>query len=210
MSTQDAKRYHREAIQDAEAFRALFPLTSYLKWEIAGSVRRGKATVGDIEHVLIPAIGLVSVGGGLFTETITASLLWAQLDILVSEGTLAKHNYNGALRWGEKYRGVDFRGFNHELFTSTPDTWGSTLAIRTGPAEFSRDLVMGLVRNGHRNYEGKVWECRDCPNGGMGRCEKGCKLCQGTALEPVRVVAVPDEETFFALARMPWRTPEER
>jgi DNA polymerase/3'-5' exonuclease PolX len=157
------KRSHAVAIADAEAFRALFD-GCYERWEIAGSVRRCKPEVADVEHVVIPKIGPVA-SGGLFNEQADANLLWSKLDALVELSTVAKHLYTSSHadgstsvspRWGDKYRGVDFRGFNHEIFTANPRNWGSILTIRTGPAQFSERMVTMLHPRGLQNDGGFV------------------------------------------------------
>jgi hypothetical protein len=218
MSTATIKRSHADALADAEAFRALFPVACYSRWEFAGSLRRGRSEVSDVEHVIIPAIGEIP-GGGLFAEPQRVNLLWHRLDALYSGRQVEKHLYgshhqSGAplYRWGEKHRGVDFRGFNHEMFCAHADgsNWGPTLAIRTGPAEFSERLVTQLRRHGRRNHLGYVWNCDRCPACGQDRVDKQCELCDGTNLQPVERLSVPDERTYFALAGVQWAEPRDR
>jgi len=111
MSTTETKRPHAQAMEDAEAFRALFPLSTYERWEFAGSLRRRKPEVADIEHVIIPSFGEVETGDGLFTTSTRMNLLWFHLDSLMrGPAGLEKHWYGNGNRWGDKYRGVDYRG----------------------------------------------------------------------------------------------------
>lgn len=184
------KRPLREAMADAEAFRALFPASCYTRWEIAGSVRRRREYVGDVEHVVIPAIGEWS-SGDIFATPTTGSLLWHELDKLVDAGTVKAHTYQTTrgdqFRWGEKYRGIDFRHFNHEIFCAMPDSWGSVLAIRTGPAELSKELVTRLLKYGYKNAEGCVWDTKT-----------GAK------------VPVETEEKFWSLTGLPYVVPQQR
>lgn len=204
-----------QALADAEAFRALFPPQCYSRWEIAGSVRRRAAACGDVEHVILPAFGEVDVGGGLFATKEVKNLLFFHLDALVSGVLVAKHLYGASgYRWGEKFRGCDFRGHNQEISCADAGNWGSTLAIKTGPADFSRRLVTGLLRNDRRNYLGRVWECRTCPcvdprDCGAG-CDEKCPRCQGTGLWPIGEIPVPDERKYFALCGVPYAEPWER
>jgi DNA polymerase/3'-5' exonuclease PolX len=148
MSTTDTKRPLAKALADAEAFRDLF--SGYRRWEIAGSVRRGKAEVSDVEHVLIDS---------------DLHHVWDQLDAMVGSdlfpgnGAVTKAVYpNGTHRWGPRYRGVMFRGFRHELFLADPDSWGPILAIRTGPASFSEKMVTALHRTPFRQANGYLTE----------------------------------------------------
>src|SRR4051794_11027397 len=139
-----AKRPLAQALADTEAFRALFPAACYARWEVAGSVRRRASECGDVDHVIIPHFGEVDVGDGLFSTTQEVNLLFFQLDALVRGGLVSKHLYGATgYRWGDKSRGADFRGHNHELLCVDVDTWGAALAIKTGPAEYSKRLVTG-------------------------------------------------------------------
>ncbi|MGA3068108.1 MAG: hypothetical protein ABSF29_14790 [Tepidisphaeraceae bacterium] len=155
---QRVRRCNAAALKDAMDFRNLFHQSCFLRWEFGGSVRRGKPLVGDVEHIVIPASGLQEVKTGLFAEQKQASLLWVRLEELVGGGAMEKFVYrDGKFRWGEKYRGVLFRGFRHEIFVADFDNWGSILAVRTGPDHFSRALVTALNRRGYRHEEGRLW-----------------------------------------------------
>jgi DNA polymerase/3'-5' exonuclease PolX len=204
MSTTATKRPLADARRDAQELRALLDITCE-RWTVAGSVRRCRPVVGDVEHVVQAKTGFVSVG--LFGEQRPVSLLLDRLDQLVAGGEVAKHVYSdGGVRWGERYRGVSFRGFAHELFIATPENYGPTLAIRTGPADFSKRLVTGLRMRGMRNHHGYVWECEPCRTCGRGNCP----TCQGTGLVPKVQLSVQDERAYFALCGVGWREPEER
>jgi DNA polymerase/3'-5' exonuclease PolX len=187
MSTATAKRSYVTALIDAEAFRALFPADCYERWEIAGSLRRHKAEVSDVEHVVIPRI--VQQPAGLFGAMEPTNLLWHHLDALVEGQTLSKHLYGETgYRWGDKYRGVDWRGFNNEIFCATPENFGSILAIRTGPAEFSQAAVTRMKQAGMYRQQ----------DGGVVHVQSGDK------------VPTPDEETFFKFCGMRYVSPEDR
>lgn len=193
MSTATAKRLFADALEDAEAFRAMFPTTCYQRWEFAGSLRRGRSEVGDVEHVVIPEFGDVK-GGGLFGDPKRVNLLWDSLDRIVQAAPdIGKHLYGSTetgaplYRWGEKYRGVDFRGFNHEVFCADADNWGAVLLIRTGPAEFSQRVVTAL---------------RD---GGMYRQLEGYLRNREGHMVPVRT-----EQDYLRFAGMKWTEPKDR
>lgn len=143
MSTTDTKRTLEQATEDAHAFVKLLPGCIRM-WEIAGSVRRRKPEVGDIEHVIIP------VGTKLHDRLDEL----VGTDLFPGDGTVTKAVYpNGTHRWGDKYRGVMFRGFRHELFLADEQNWGCILAIRTGPAAMSERLVTALHRTRLRQSE---------------------------------------------------------
>jgi DNA polymerase/3'-5' exonuclease PolX len=163
MSTTTAKRFLNEARRDAEAFRGLFASECYERWEFAGSVRRCARQIGDVEHVIIARTVEMKDSDDLFATPKPVNLLLARLDELMSTYVVTKHAYGTdehgqpKHRWGQKYRGVDFRGFCHEVFCADVDNWGPTLAIRTGPGTFSKMLVTRLQRQGYINDAGYVW-----------------------------------------------------
>jgi DNA polymerase/3'-5' exonuclease PolX len=213
MSTTDQRRGRAEAILAAEKFQGMFD-GCYERWAVAGSIRRGRPDISDSEHVVIPRFGDVPARD-LFGSPTRVNLLFNRMDELVANEELAKHVYTNGLRWGDKYRGVDqtFLGVTvmNEVFCADAENWGSVLAIRTGPAELSQRLVVGLRRGGYRNKEGYVWKCVVCCHcdGERGR-EPKCVACDGTGLEPDERVSVPDERTFFKLAGIAWAEPENR
>lgn len=186
MSTTANKRVASVAIEDARALRDLWPLETYVRWHLAGSLRRAKPQVGDVEHVVIPVWREVS--DGLFSQTRTVNLWLKHADKLLAEGRIAQHVYpNGTHRWGEKYRGISWRGFAHEVFLATPDNFGLIYLIRTGPAEYSQRVVTALKANGTPSVDGQVRA--------------------GDGAEPI---PTPDEAAVLALARLPYIPPSER
>jgi DNA polymerase/3'-5' exonuclease PolX len=151
-------------------------------------VRRRKALVGDVEHVVVPRMG--EVAGGLFGDKVPINLLWQRLDELVRLGTLTKHLYgeDQTTRYGEKYRGVNFKGFTHELFCADARSWGATLLIRTGPADYSKMVVTRLL------------------SGGLYR-QRGGYLVH---VQSGEVVLVPDEQTYCRMAGVTYLEPKDR
>jgi hypothetical protein len=166
MST-STRRPLAHAVADARALRALFPVTCYSRWHMAGSARRGRAQVGDVEHVVLATSGDIEISGGLFAETRRVNLLLHRLDELVRTYQIAKHLYGGekpgstaATRWGDKLRGVDYRDHLHEFWLADEHNFGAVYAIRTGPAGYSRMLVSELRRQGYLQNDGYVWDRR--------------------------------------------------
>jgi DNA polymerase/3'-5' exonuclease PolX len=194
MSTTTTKRALSEAIGDAKALREMFDASTFERWHLAGSCRRRVPFISDVEHVVIPRWGDVADPNNLFAVPVRTNLFMHRLDELVAAGAITKHLYGAAegFRWGEKYRGADFRGSNHEFFLCDVDNFGPTFAIRTGPGLYSQMLVTKLRQNGLRNHEGKVWRCR------------------GPELDLVEPVSCPTEEEYFSMCGVPWVKPEER
>jgi DNA polymerase/3'-5' exonuclease PolX len=120
------------------------------RFQIAGSVRREKAEVGDIEIVAIPK--LKTVRDMFQVEVATDSLLDQVIPTL---GTVIKN--------GPKYKQIDLGPIKLDLFLVTPPAqWGVILALRTGPADFSQALVTarnkhGLLPSHAKVEDGAVW-----------------------------------------------------
>lgn len=152
MSTTAERRSLSHAITDAIAFRDRFK-GHYERWEFAGSIRRRAETIGDVEHVVI--------GANLFArldELVAGEGLFANVN---PEFTKATYGEDKRTKWGELARGVMFRGFKHELYLCDSNNWGSILAIRTGPAGYSKHLVTMLSRFGAMKHkDGRVIETR--------------------------------------------------
>lgn len=102
----------KEALQKAENIKKI--LLPYCKRiEIAGSIRRGKETVKDIEIVAIP-------------------------DKYYLEKYFIDNKFNYRFeKNGPKYKKFIFEGISVDLFTANPDNFGLQYLVRTGSAEFS-------------------------------------------------------------------------
>lgn len=107
---------------------------------IAGSIRRGKAIVGDIEIVCIAKT--IIVEDPFFKSTIEKQLLYSILDKLETQGKIRQ------LLKGERHRKFvlldkdkkDIIGVDLFIIPSAAQ-WGTNLLIRTGPEGFSKWLV---------------------------------------------------------------------
>lgn len=134
--------------------------------EIAGSVRREKAMVSDLELIAIPrveerdAVGQTALFGAPKERV---SLLWEALERMRAEGRIrpikpgrgkTPADFEDDERWPEK-RLEGSRYFRLwlpkprlklDLFVTTPARWPCVLVIRTGPAEFSAALVKHWTR----------------------------------------------------------------
>jgi len=91
------------------------------KLEIAGSVRRKKEFVKDIELVVTtPNVNTLKNKLGLY---------------------LLKENKIPFLKAGNKYVNFLYKGYKFDLFISDEDNFGLTFLIRTGSAEFSTRML---------------------------------------------------------------------
>lgn len=101
--------------------------------EVAGSVRRAKPEVKDIEIVAIFEDG------------------WTDyLDALVEAGVITKATYGatGSNRWGQKYRGLMYQSARIEIFAADETNWGYLLWLRTGPGEANEHVMKHIKATG--------------------------------------------------------------
>jgi DNA polymerase/3'-5' exonuclease PolX len=111
--------------------------------EIAGSIRRQKPEVHDIEIVCIPNV----VPYGLFLD-----------EYMTAPGFIDAVDRYPCLRGNPSQRYTQRRhpaGINLDLFMATPANWGMIYAIRTGPAVFShRHLAARWCKLGYKSIGG--------------------------------------------------------
>lgn len=164
--------------------------------EIAGSLRRRKLEVRDIE--LVAVARLEDRPDGLFgSETI--DLLEARVAELLGSGFLdvrlvANHRAGGSIDYqtklGPAFKALVFDGIPVDLFiVRPPATWGCIFALRTGPGDWNTRLVTECKAIGRRVAGGQVerWH--------HGAWE---------------VVPTPEERDFFAAVGQPWVEPPDR
>ena len=152
------------------------------KIEIAGSIRRRSPDVKDAEIVAIPTHATYRV-----------------IEEMVALGVWEKSRYSdGRNRWGEKYRGFDVSEFDAradrrttlrvELFMSDVDSWGYQLALRTGPADANKALMIWMQDTPIRCIDGAVWYAEDWQREG-----------EDWISETKRRVLLASESAWFAL-----------
>ncbi len=163
--------------------------------EIAGSIRRRKGEVHDIEIVAISRVAWSSAAG-LWGDVDTTN--WFSLDALVGDlirdGLLTPraveiHRRDGMVetgqRMGDAYKALVYRGMPVDLFITDQDRWGCIYALRTGPGDWNTRLVTECRRHWRRVEDGRV-------------------------LYHNRVIPTPSEEAFFAALGVPWVEPADR
>jgi len=129
------------------------------KIEVAGSIRRQKPEVGDIELLCIPRY----VAG--------VDQLDREIGALLVQGTLGfRLNKRGSRVYGPKNKLlVHINGIAVDIFSSTEANWGMALFVRTGPKEWNiramsrfRELGMqGHAYGGISAADGKEISCPD-------------------------------------------------
>lgn len=156
--------------------------------EIAGSIRRGKPEVGDIEIVYIPKMG--TVRDGLF-DTKEVSRVDLLLQALLDSGVLAKRrNVNGSEMWGTKNKLALHcaSGIPVDFFATTEEAWFNYLVCRTGGAENNTRVAMAA--------QDKGWKWN--PYG------------PGFTDDHRRTIRVSSEREVFELLGLRYLEPEER
>lgn len=125
--------------------------------EVAGSLRRQKSMVGDIELVCVPLFQADLFGND------GASMLTPYLELLARDDELLKGD-----KWGPKYKKLhppELPELSIDLFVTTVEEWGYTFTIRTGSANFSHKLVTPRIHGGFLPGYLRVAECRLWENG---------------------------------------------
>ncbi len=161
-----------------------------IKVAVAGSLRRGKEAVGDVEIVYVPNFVPVQ-SGDLFggTEPMNAADLiingWLQ------RGVLNKRlNSKGSEMWGEKNKLAVHvaTGIPVDLFATTEDCWENYMVCRTGGAETNKEICMAA------NRKGWTWN----PYG------------RGFTDDEGQIIPVTSEREVFELVGLPYLPPEKR
>jgi DNA polymerase/3'-5' exonuclease PolX len=160
-------------------------LPSCERVEIAGSVRRGKYEVKDIELLAVPKVKIFpDIWGKPGTQI---NLLEARINTLFMERA-----YLAATKRGPRYKQlVLLEGIHLDLFiVQPPAEWGVQKLIRTGPADFSQFCVTQKNKGGALpSYlhvkDGAIWH----------RSKK---------------IETPEEEDVFRILGMEYIEPKDR
>jgi DNA polymerase/3'-5' exonuclease PolX len=159
--------------------------------EVAGSVRRRKPQVKDIEILFIPKT--FNPQPTLFETDVNLQTVLATdviLGDLLARGIIVKDEK--VKRWGPKYKRVVHvqTGIVLELFTAEQENWGYAYALKTGPAEFNHVMVT------QRKFGGALPNNMTARNGYIWRDGTKCPT--------------PTEEIFFREIGLPYWPPEQR
>lgn len=165
--------------------------------EVAGSLRRKKRDVGDVEIVLIPKPLKV----GLFGEDFFGAARISY--VLLESGFQLPKNGDYYKQAYESERDIHF-----DIFLTTPEKWGCVFTIRTGGAFFTHKLVTSRQQKGF------------CPsNLGFvdGRIRYGKHILNADKKIWVFVpdknkdpLETPEEEDVFKVLGLDWIDPEKR
>lgn len=126
--------------------KALYPYCERI--EVAGSLRRKRSMIGDIEIVAIPKYQR-NLFGGIEPDADT------ELDKFLN----SRLREDDFIKNGRKYKQFKYGQLQVDLFLAVPENWGNILTIRTGSGDFSAWLVsqMGGMPTGMRQEKGFLW-----------------------------------------------------
>lgn len=116
---------------------------------VAGSLRRRKEEVGDVEIVFIPK--MVEGGQDLFEKRMV-SAADAVIEGMLEDGTLLKRvSEAGHAAWGAQNKlGVHRSGMPVDLFRTTEGAWWNYVVCRTGPADSNKRIAVAAQRVGYQ------------------------------------------------------------
>ena len=114
---------------------------SCVRVEIAGSIRRRRPTVYDIDVVAVPRVVTMRDMFGDLTST-GVDVLGATLDELCGAQTIVQwRGKNQQTCWGPRLKRGAYRGIDVQIQSYEPDNFGLALLIRTGPSAYSHVFV---------------------------------------------------------------------
>lgn len=161
------------------------------KIEIAGSIRRMKPEVSDVELVFIPVVN--QVADDLFGSTDGKDLAAERIDQLVDRGIITRriNSVGHIAAWGplNKLAVHVASGIPVDFFSTSEENWYVSLVVRTGSRDTNLRLTNGALR---MNKTLHAYGCgvQDRKTGEMIRCES--------------------EEQVFAACGVPYLLPEQR
>jgi DNA polymerase/3'-5' exonuclease PolX len=180
----------------------LYPYTERI--HIAGSIRREKPEVKDIEIVCMPRF----VDGGqtaLFSETIAEKVISKNyVDVVKTLGKVIKGKPDG------RYMQIELpQRINLDLFMPDPDDYYRQYAIRTGSSDYSRQTIAkGWKRKGWCGSDLGLRRIVDCEEEFDPLTNKPRWICVNPNGE--RPPVWNSEQEFFAWIDVPFISPKHR
>jgi DNA polymerase/3'-5' exonuclease PolX len=178
---------HTEAMAVAKELQAMIA-PACKRICIAGSLRRMKPEVGDIELLFVPVMS--ERPDGLFDSRIV-DVCNEVVEGLLADGVLAKRpNVNGHFTWGERNKLAIHvaSGIPLDLFATTEYNWYVSLVIRTGSKETNLALAMGAQK---KNASLRAYGC-------------GVTWANG------ETTPATSEEHVFEMCGVPYKQPQHR
>ena len=114
----------------------------------AGSLRRRKLAVGDVEILYIPKFATVQDG---FFDSKRVNVVDEALEEMLKTGIIAKRkNMNGSVMWGDKNKLAVHvaSGIPVDFFAATEANWFNYLVCRTGGSENNVAICNAAITKG--------------------------------------------------------------
>lgn len=186
--TDKRKFKHAEALVVAQELVALIgPHVERIT--IAGSLRRQKPEVSDVELLYVPKLGRdITEMFAPPNYNLTEEVIQRLVDKGVIQPRLTKAGYRA---WGQQNKLATHvaSGIPVDLFATTAEKWYVALVIRTGGKDTNLELTTGAQRIGRKLH------------------------AYGAGVEDLNtgeVFKANSEQEVFALCNVPYREPEQR
>lgn len=161
---------------------------------VAGSLRRRRPEVGDLELVYIPQVIEAADPGDLFGKKVRTNAVDLALEQLIEAGALERRlNSAGHPTWGKtnKLARHIATGLPVDFFAATPGNFFSLLVCRTGPVASNIIICQTAIEHGWR------WDPY------LGFVRKS--LSRGESIEYYEPKSEAEVFTWFGLEyRQPW------
>ena len=161
-----------DALRVAQDLKALLA-PACERIEIAGSVRRQKPDVADIELLCVPK----PCNEILYIDALDEAVMGGPLDM--------RPNVKGRFTYGRLNKLMVHRssGIPVDIFSVEVRNWGMSLVVRTGPAEFNvrfmaRLLQLGMKGHAYGGITSALGQEIECPD------EESVFRCLGWAYTP--------------------------
>lgn len=177
--------------------------------EGAGSIRRCRPMIGDIEIVAIPKLKQASM---FDVANLSAGTM---LDDLLAQAVAEKKLLPGHAN-GPKYKSFILNSGTRiqiDIFIVTPPEWGVAFTIRTGSADFSRKLVTQQSEGGYMPGNWYVKDNRlhrDGERVARWIRPKDAPAYQVWEWAGGELVETPSERGLFEAIELNWTPPAER
>jgi DNA polymerase/3'-5' exonuclease PolX len=164
--------------------------------EVAGSIRRQKRLVNDIELVVIPKIVPSKRKKKVQHSKKLTSFITIAIDPSLDEilENLVIKRKIQMIKSGDKYKQFIFWKYllQIDLFIANKTNLGYILLLRTGSADYSQNFVTEVKRRGQF------------------RCGKGTRAGYVWNIKTWEIVPTPTEQALYALVGIPWLDPPKR
>lgn len=164
--------------------------------QVAGSIRRLRNRVHDIDVVVIPKFQ--GRAANLLGDMVDVSLLDERLMALMSQEALTLTANGPKMKRGTWLAA----GIPFDLYVATRESWATTLLIRTGSALHNMWLCTVAIERGMMlaaNGDG-LFQAVKC-----GACEgRGCGRCGGRGSVHGQLLAGEDEASIFRALGINW------